>query len=73
MTLYVDGQARASNILVSGNENYPGYWRVGGDNLSGWPNRPTSNFFEGQIDETAVYPTTLSSSQVSAHYALRNG
>ncbi|KAB2590187.1 LamG domain-containing protein [Streptomyces arboris] len=72
MSLYVDGQLRASNILYSTNENYPGYWRVGGDNLSGWPNRPTSNFFAGQIDETAVYPTTLTASQVSAHYALRN-
>lgn len=72
MALYVDGQLRASNIFVSGNENTPGYWRIGGDNLSGWPSRPTSNFFAGQIDETAVYPTTLTSSQVSAHYALRN-
>ncbi|MFE5998254.1 LamG-like jellyroll fold domain-containing protein [Streptomyces sp. NPDC056454] len=73
MSLYVDGQLRASNILYSSNENYAGYWRVGGDNLSGWPNRPTSNFFAGQIDETAVYPTALTASQVSAHYALRNG
>ncbi|MFJ7058209.1 LamG-like jellyroll fold domain-containing protein [Streptomyces griseobrunneus] len=72
MSLYVDGQLRASNILYSTNENYPGYWRVGGDNLSGWPNRPTSNFFDGEIDETAVYPTALTGSQVSAHYALRN-
>lgn len=72
MSLYVDGQLRASNILYSTNENYPGYWRVGGDNLSGWPNRPTSNFFAGEIDETAVYPTALTGSQVSAHYALRN-
>ncbi|MFC9242858.1 LamG-like jellyroll fold domain-containing protein [Streptomyces sp. NPDC057136] len=73
MALYVDGQLRASNFLYTGNENYPGYWRVGGDNLSSWPNRPTSNFFAGQLDETAVYPTALSSSQVSAHYALRTG
>ncbi|MFI7235727.1 LamG-like jellyroll fold domain-containing protein [Streptomyces cyaneofuscatus] len=73
MSLYVDGQLRASNILVSGNQNYPGYWRVGGDNLTDWPNRPTSNFFAGQIDETAVYPTALTASQISAHYALRNG
>lgn len=73
MALYVDGQLRASSILYTTNDNYPGYWRVGGDNLSGWPNRPTSNFFAGQIDETAVYPTALSASQVSAHYALRNG
>ncbi|MFZ4280538.1 LamG-like jellyroll fold domain-containing protein [Streptomyces rhizosphaericola] len=72
MSLYVDGQLRASNVLVSANESGAGYWRIGGDNLAGWPNRPTSNFFAGQIDETAVYPTTLTSSQVSAHYALRN-
>ncbi|WGP13313.1 LamG domain-containing protein [Streptomyces sp. SH5] len=73
MSLYVDGQLRASNILVSGNDSRPGYWRVGGDNLSGWPSRPTSNFFEGQIDETAIYPTALSGSTISDHYALRNG
>ncbi|MCX4680669.1 LamG domain-containing protein [Streptomyces sp. NBC_01433] len=73
MTLYVDGKLRASNLLYTANESYPGYWRVGGDSLSGWPNRPTSNYFAGQIDETAIYPTALSASQVSAHYALRNG
>lgn len=71
MALYVDGKLRASNALYTGNEKYDGYWRVGGDNLNGWPTKPTSNFFAGQIDETAVYPTALSSSQVSAHYALR--
>ncbi|MFJ9058697.1 LamG-like jellyroll fold domain-containing protein [Streptomyces sp. NPDC102409] len=71
MALYVDGQLRASNFLYSSSESYPGYWRVGGDNLASWPNRPTSNFFAGQIDETAVYPTALNSSTVSAHYALR--
>ncbi len=73
MALYVDGQLRASSILYTSNENQPGYWRIGGDNLASWPNRPTSNFFAGEIDETAVYPTALSASQISAHYALRNG
>lgn len=73
MALYVDGQLRAANPLYTGSESYQGYWRVGGDNLANWPNRPTSNFFAGQIDETAVYPTALSSSQVAAHYALRTG
>ncbi|MEU6017069.1 LamG domain-containing protein [Streptomyces sp. NPDC047515] len=73
MALYVDGQLRASSALYTTNEDYSGYWRVGGDNLNNWPSRPTSNFFAGQVDETAVYPTALSSSQVSAHYALRTG
>ncbi|MEU1433854.1 LamG domain-containing protein [Streptomyces sp. NPDC005775] len=73
MALYVDGQLRASNPLYTGNRSYQGYWRVGGDNMAGWPNRPTSNFFAGQIDETAVYPTALSGTKISAHYALRTG
>ncbi|MFJ2705702.1 LamG-like jellyroll fold domain-containing protein [Streptomyces sp. NPDC087428] len=73
MALYVDGQLRASNPLYTTNESYTGYWRVGGDNLATWPNRPTSDFFAGQIDETAVYPTALTAAQVSAHYALRTG
>ncbi|MGF1343250.1 LamG-like jellyroll fold domain-containing protein [Streptomyces flavovirens] len=73
MALYVDGQLRASSSAYTASQNTPGYWRVGGDNLANWPNRPTSNFFAGQIDETAVYPTALSASQVSAHYALRTG
>lgn len=73
MALYVDGQLRASNTQYTTNESYTGYWRVGGDNLATWPNRPTSNFFAGQIDETAVYPAALTAAQVSAHYALRTG
>ncbi|MEI7032778.1 LamG domain-containing protein [Streptomyces pratensis] len=73
VSLYVDGQRRASNRLYTGNEDSPGYWRVGGGNLGSWPGRPTSNFFAGQIDETAVYPTALSASRISAHHALRNG
>ncbi|MGZ2357120.1 LamG domain-containing protein [Streptomyces sp. 372A] len=72
MALYVDGQLRASNSRYTKSANYTGYWRVGGDNLATWPNRPTSNFFAGQIDETAVYPAALTATQVSAHYALRN-
>ena len=71
MALYVDGQLRAMNVLYTTNEDYPGYWRIGGDNLNSWPSRPTSNFFAGQVDETAVYPIALSAAQVSAHYALR--
>lgn len=69
MKLYVDGSLTGSNSQTS-NENYTGYWRVGGDNLNGWPNQPSSNFFAGQIDETAVYPGALSATQVTSHYTL---
>ncbi|MFE9258016.1 DNRLRE domain-containing protein [Streptomyces sp. NPDC006879] len=69
MVLYVDGQSRGT-LGVTTHEDFAGYWHVGGDNLNGWPNRPTSNSFAGQIDETAVYPSVLSQAQVSQHFAL---
>jgi len=48
--------------------NYQGYWRAGGDQLKGWPTRPKSNFFAGDVDETAVYRTQLTSQRVAAHF-----
>jgi hypothetical protein len=69
MRLYVDGRLRATGSARTG-ENYADYWRVGGGNLKGWPSRPSNDYFQGQIDETAIYPTVLSSSQVADHYEL---
>ncbi|WP_405754578.1 DNRLRE domain-containing protein [Streptomyces sp. NBC_01020] len=69
MALYVDGALKASS-KVTGNQAYSGYWRVGGDQLNGWPQQPTSNFFAGQIDETAIYPSVLTAQQVADHHKL---
>ncbi|WP_260614020.1 LamG-like jellyroll fold domain-containing protein [Streptomyces sp. WAC07061] len=69
MTLYVDGQNKGTNSATNSTP-YAGFWHVGGDSLTSWPNRPTSNFFAGQIDETAVYPTALTQAQVKAHFDL---
>jgi chitodextrinase len=68
MALYVDGAAVGKNGITT-NQAYDGYWRVGGDNLNGWPNRPTSNFFAGTIANVAVYPTALSLTSVRDHYS----
>ncbi|WP_164076131.1 LamG domain-containing protein, partial [Stenotrophomonas maltophilia] len=52
MVLYVDGKVVAQDAsVVSAQDNYLGYWRVGYDSLSGWPNAPTSASFAGGIDE----------------------
>ncbi|MEU6315920.1 DNRLRE domain-containing protein [Streptomyces sp. NPDC047014] len=69
MTLYVDGVQRGT-LAVTTHENYSGYWHAGGDSLGGWPDRPTSDMWAGQLDESAVYPTVLSAAQVQNHYAL---
>ncbi|PRB10360.1 hypothetical protein CQ047_07770 [Microbacterium sp. MYb72] len=74
MVLYVDGKAVAQDTsVVAAQDNYVGYWRVGYDNLSGWPSAPTSNSFAGSIDEFAVYPNALTAAQVAQHYATGMG
>ncbi|WP_326734372.1 LamG-like jellyroll fold domain-containing protein [Streptomyces sp. NBC_01022] len=70
MRLYVDGVQTGANA-TTGNRSYNGYWRVGGDAMStAWPNRPTSTYFAGQVDETAVYPSALTAAQVASHHNL---
>ena len=55
MELYVDGERVGYDASVTTAQGYNGYWRVGGDNMTGWPNQPTSTYFAGTIDEVAVY------------------
>jgi fibronectin type 3 domain-containing protein len=72
LVLYVDGLPVGTNPTATA-QDYYGSWRVGGDNAGGWPNSPTSNFFAGQLDETAIYPTVLSEAQIQNHFALAGG
>ncbi|WP_304049247.1 PKD domain-containing protein [Jatrophihabitans endophyticus] len=73
MALYVDGRLVATNSGTTIGQPYSGYWRVGGDNLSGWPNQPSSNDFTGAIDEVAVYPSALTLAQVRQQYGDAGG
>jgi hypothetical protein len=70
MALYVDGALVASSTAATTAQGYAGYWRIGGDNLNGWPNKPTNAAFKGSVDEVAVYPTALTAAQVANHYNL---
>ncbi|MFI5619133.1 DNRLRE domain-containing protein [Streptomyces sp. NPDC051567] len=69
MALYVDGQNKGT-LNTWSSTPYAGYWHIGGDSLASWPTRPSSNFFAGQIDETAVYPKVLTQAQVRNHFDL---
>ena len=64
MQLFVDG-VRVATRSTPVAPNYYGYWRVGGD--STWSG---SQWFNGRIDEVAVYPSVLSGAQVAGHYTL---
>lgn len=69
MALYVDGNRVGLDPSVSGPSAYSGYWRLGGDNLGGWPNVGSSSYLAGVIDDVAVYPGALTAAQVSDHFA----
>lgn len=64
---YVDGKTVGTGSFTTA-EPGTGYWRVGGDNLNNWPNTPSSPWFKGTIDDTAVYTKALTSTQVRDHY-----
>jgi PKD repeat protein len=68
MVLSIDGLKVGSRADVTSGQNYQGFWRVGGDNLGGWTNQPANNFFAGDIDEVAIFPTVLSKQTVQAQY-----
>lgn len=59
LRLYVDGLAVASTTAIVGVANYRGYWRVGGD---------ANAYFNGIIDDAAVYPIALTATQVAGHF-----
>src|SRR5690606_3820570 len=70
MRLFVDGQQVAQNNSVTVGEHLSrGYWRIGGDTLSSWQSAPSNAFFNGDIDEVAMYRTALSPARIAAHYA----
>ena len=73
LTLYVDGVKVATDPTVTGAQNYSGYWKIGGDNLSGWTNQPSSANFTGTIDEVSIYPTALTDQQVADQFRAAGG
>ncbi|WPV01421.1 DUF2341 domain-containing protein [Mucilaginibacter sp. cycad4] len=66
--LYVDGALQATDATMTASQSYAGYWRIGYDNLLSWTNAPSSYYFNGSLDDIAVYKTELTASQVYALY-----
>ena len=73
MNLFVDGALVASRATTKTALEMEGYWRIGGDSLSGWSSAPSSANFAGGIDEVAVYGAPLDASQVLNHYRAGTG
>ena len=70
LKLYLDGQQVGLRTDVTVGEHLNiGYWRIGGDTVSGWPNAGTNGFFTGSVDEVAVYKHELTPAEIADHYA----
>jgi hypothetical protein len=66
---YMDGGLVSGNVSNIGSaQSYTGYWKIGFDTLTTWPSAPSSFFFQGSLDEAAVYYSVLTSSQILNHY-----
>ncbi|WP_027861598.1 signal peptidase I [Marmoricola sp. URHB0036] len=66
--LYVDG-ALVAQSATGVTATTSGNWRAGQAQWSGnWPGTP-DQYFRGDLDEVAVYGTTLTAQRVTAHYA----
>ncbi|MEJ7650101.1 MAG: PKD domain-containing protein, partial [Nakamurella sp.] len=66
-TLYVDGVQVAQRADLTTGTTLTGYWRMGAENLTGWPSAPARNYLTGTFDEFATYPTALSARKVAQH------
>jgi sugar lactone lactonase YvrE len=66
--LYVDGALVANNPNASVAQNYSGYWRIGEDDLDGWPSQPSNADFNGAIAQVSIYSRPLSSVEIQALY-----
>ncbi|GII99195.1 PKD domain-containing protein [Sediminihabitans luteus] len=68
MSFYVDGVRVGTRTDTTSAQAYNGYWRVGGDNQSSWPDAGSSNFLNGTIANVAVYDKALDRTAVDAHW-----
>ena len=71
--LYVDGNLAAFDGAMTAGQSYSGYWRIGGDALSGVNGQPSNTNIQADIDEAAVYSTPLSARQIGEHYTAATG
>jgi len=63
LTLYVNGAAVATTTVAGIVNTSTGILAIGRTGGS------SSDYFNGQIDEVAVYPTALPAARIGAHYA----
>lgn len=73
MALFIDGVQIGADATVTNAQAYQGRWRVGGDNVNGWPGSPSSFYFQGDVDEVAIYSRVLGAAEVQQQFSIGEG
>ncbi len=68
MALYIDGARVGTRADTTSGQAYNGVWRIGGDNIGGWPNVGSSNYLAGSISDVSIFPTALTRNQIDSHW-----
>lgn len=70
MRLYVDGALLKSDNTATTPQNFNGFWRIGSDNMSGWPALTIliSSYTNGSLSHAAFYSRELGQQEVFNHY-----
>ncbi|MBO1767472.1 LamG-like jellyroll fold domain-containing protein [Allobranchiibius sp. GilTou38] len=68
MRLYLDGDLVDSDSSTTAGRNYAGYFRVGENELQGFPAAPSSDFIGASLYDAAIYNSALTATQISDHY-----
>lgn len=75
--IYIDGVNVYSLTTGAGlatGAAYAGYWKIGYDNLALWSSAPTSNYFNGTLDDILIYnATALTAAQALVLYKSPDG
>jgi hypothetical protein len=66
--MYIDGIIQAEDATNNIAESESGYWRFGYDNLQNWPSAPTSYYYQGLLDDIALFDHALTDADVYALY-----
>ena len=73
MSLYVDGLMVGSNPTATAARNFSGYWKAGFENHLGWTSAPSSNYFNGLLDDILIYNRVLSVGEINSLYVSPDG
>ncbi len=68
MKLYVDAKLLAEDTSVISGAFYSGHWKMAYGSLSGWENNPNKEYFEGKLDDIAIYKRALNIDEIEVLY-----